>query len=373
MHILFVLQYYFPYVGGLESLFQNLAEGLVRRGHFVKVVTTRLHQTLQTETVNGVEIERVKVPPYADRHFFTLFGILPSSRTARWSDIIHTAPYNGAVPAFLAARKASRPIVFTALEVLGSRWHQVEPNFMKAIAYRAFEKITVNLPYDRFVSISKATLNDCITHGMDAEKGCVIYPGVDAIFTPGQRSNSLRNRYKIPKDAFLYLYFGRPGITKGVDDLLEAAPEIQQHIPSAKLVLILANQPRRQYIDRCRLAEKLREKADILILPTKPRQQLADVLREADCIVIPSRTEGFGLTAAEACALNIPVVATDAGSLPEVISGRHVLVPIGSPHAIAQGVIRIWRKKWNEIPARRFSWDQMVDSYLSLYKEMLVK
>jgi hypothetical protein len=40
--ILFVLEYYSPHIGGMETLFQNLCEGLVKRGYKVAVVTSLL-------------------------------------------------------------------------------------------------------------------------------------------------------------------------------------------------------------------------------------------------------------------------------------------------------------------------------------------
>lgn len=371
MHILFVLQYYYPYVGGLESLFKNLTEGLAERGHHVKVVTTLLRKTNEREILNDVEIERVRVPFWADRYFFTVLGVPRANLAARNCDLVHTTPYTAVVPAFIAARRWGLPIVFTALEVLGSRWHTVERNIFRAFSYRAFEKLTTSLPYDRFAAISKATLDDCLTSGMDGERGQVIYPGVDKLFVPAPRTGALRKRCRIPDDAFLYMYYGRPGKTKGVDVLLAAAPLIQKSIPNAFLVLVLADQPRRQYLEMCALAKNLESLANILILPSLPRQELVTAIRDADCVVIPSRTEGFGLTAAEACATGTPVVATRAGSLPESVSGRHILVEAGSPKSIADGVTRIWRGEWQETSIHNYVWDAMVDAYVSLYKEIL--
>jgi len=68
--------------------------------------------------------------------------------------------------------------------------------------------------------------------------------------------------------------------------------------------------------------------------------------------------------------LDIPVVATRVGSIPEVISGRHVLVEPNSPKAIADGVVRIWQGQWEETQRKSFSWDDMIDTYEKIYKEL---
>jgi D-inositol-3-phosphate glycosyltransferase len=368
MQIAFVLQYYYPYVGGLESLSRHLAEGLARRGHTVRVVTIRLPGTLPDEILNGVYIQRVRTPSRADRFFFILIGILPALKAARQSDILHTAPYGGAIPAYLAAKMAGKPLILTALEVLGRRWFRMERNTIKAAAYRIFEKLIYRLPYNRFAAISKATLEDASALGMDSSLGRVIYCGVDPEFRYAPETGILRNQLGLTRDDFVYLYYGRPGITKGVDVLLRAAPQIQEALPNAHLALILADEPRLQYESLRRLAASFE---NIHFIPTVPRPELTGYLRDANCVVVPSLTEGFGLTTAEACALGIPVVATRVGSIPEVISGRHILVEPDSPAAIATGVIRISHGEWQETPLKTFSWDTMVDAYEQLYEEMI--
>jgi glycosyltransferase involved in cell wall biosynthesis len=368
MQIAFVLQYYHPYVGGLESLSRRLAEGLAQRGHTVRVVTIRLPGTLPDEILNGVYIQRVRTPRRADRFFFILTGILPALEAARQSDVLHTAPYGGPIPAYLAAKLAGKPLILTALEILGGRWSRLERNTLKAAAYRVFEKLVYRLPYDRFAAISGATLEDASALGMDSRLGRVIHCGVDPEFSSAPAAGLLRNRLGLTPGDFVYLYYGRPGITKGVDVLLRAALEIQKAIPHAHLALILADEPRKEYETLLCLAFPLE---NIHFIPSVPRSELTGYLRDADCIVVPSLTEGFGLTTAEACALGIPVVATRAGSIPEIISGRHVLVEPDSPAALAAGVIRISRGEWRETPLKTFSWDAMIDAYERLYEEVI--
>jgi D-inositol-3-phosphate glycosyltransferase len=48
MRILFVLEYYAPHVGGAETLFQNLCEGLTARGHVVDVITSKIAGTKES-------------------------------------------------------------------------------------------------------------------------------------------------------------------------------------------------------------------------------------------------------------------------------------------------------------------------------------
>lgn len=63
--------------------------------------------------------------------------------------------------------------------------------------------------------------------------------------------------------------------------------------------------------------------------------QMLEVIAGADIVVVPSRSEGFGLTALEAMALGRPVLASRAGGLPEVLGDAGVLVPVADPAALA--------------------------------------
>ena len=60
MRICFILDYYYPHMGGVEYLFKNLAEGLCREGHEITVLTRHLPGSPHKETINKVTIYRVR-------------------------------------------------------------------------------------------------------------------------------------------------------------------------------------------------------------------------------------------------------------------------------------------------------------------------
>jgi len=378
MRILFVLAHFYPYLGGAEYLFKRLTEGLAQKGYEVRVITTHLPGTTYFEKVNGVEIERVRTPRLARQYVFSAFASPAVVKRAFEYDLIHTSSNYSAAAAFLGAKLSGKPLVFTCNEVLGQRWRLVEPHQLKAWVYRSVEKVVVKLPYDRYVAISQATHEDVIRAGVNPSKSRVVYCGIDEVFSLYKAYSSdgrLRAQYGINKEDFLYVYFGRPGMTKGVEYLVRAAPLIQREIPNAHLALILAEEPRRQYLHLRTMIEALGPEAKIHLIPPAPeREQLARYLKEANCVVVPSLTEGFGLTTAEVCTLGIPVVASRVGSIPEVISGQHILVEPASPEAICAGVTRAWRGQYDQwkMP-KNFSWARMISEYEEVYHSVLDK
>ena len=104
-----------------------------------------------------------------------------------------------------------------------------------------------------------------------------------------------------------------------------------------------------------------------------------------DVVVVPSRFEGFGLTAAEAMACGKPVVASDVGGLPEVLGtegSAGILFPAGDAERLAELLLGL-----AESPARRlelgkcarlrveerFSFTQYQRRTQSLYSELLAQ
>jgi glycosyltransferase involved in cell wall biosynthesis len=81
------------------------------------------------------------------------------------------------------------------------------------------------------------------------------------------------------------------------------------------------------------------------------RDDVPMILRQADVLVLPSHWEPFGLVVVEAMAAGVPVVATAAGGVPEIITDGYtgLLVPPGDPQAMAAAIGRML----NDEPLRR--------------------
>lgn len=368
--VVFVVEYYYPHVGGGEIVFQHLAEGLAARGLDVHVVTCRLPDTAREETLRGVRIHRVVVPRAGRRHWFSLLALPRVLRLTDRATVVHTTTHNGAFPAWIGARLRGARCVMTVHEVFGPNWARLAGlGPLAARAFRAFESVAVRLPFDWQVCVSEYTRRKLEEYyPMPGRRSSVIYNGVDtALFDPERVDGAaLRQRLGI-EDRFVALYFGRPGYSKGLDYLIDAVPRMVDEIPSFLLLLLLADEPRDLYDAAVRRLRPHVEGGQVRILPPVAREALPAYLAAADCVVIPSLSEGFGLSAAEACAMGRPVVATTGGALPEVVSGRCILVPPRDASAIAEAAARASRGDVPILPARPFSWKAMVECHLNIY------
>ncbi len=369
MNILFVCEYYHPHIGGVEVVFKNLVEGMVSRGHRCRVLTCRLPGTPEKEDVNGVGVYRLKVPYRGARYWFGLLSVFWAFRLAGWADIVHTTTYGAAIPAFIAARLRRKRCVITIHEFWGKRWRELSgAGFLVAGAHRLVENIMVRLPFNARIAVSNYT-RDCLEKaGIGGAK--VIHNGIDkGFFKSGIEAD--RVKLGLPPDAFIYTYYGRPGMSKGVENLIKAVPEINRRLPGAVLLLILSHDPPSGYRRVLDLINQTGIRENVILLEPVPFASLPEYIAASDCIVIPSLSEGFGFAAAEACATGRPVVASDTGSLPEVVWGDCVLVKPGDPVAIAAGVEMVSKGRVLPIPPKAFDWSDCVEKYLATYKEVI--
>lgn len=372
MNLLFVLEYYPPHIGGVETVFEKLCEGLVERGHSVSVITSRLKNVTAFEIVNGVKVYRVGVP---NRYLFTFLAIPQAFKLAGKASLVHTTTYNGAFPAWLASRLHRKKCVITVHEVLGSSWKDLTGiSWFSARLHQLLEKLVIRLPFDRYVSVSGSTCDMLKMAGVDKSKLEVIYNGIDAgLFNPLNAEGKRIRKGLGLEGKFLYLYYGRPGISKGVEFLVQAVPHISEKVPDSKLLLILAHDPEDRYRYIKGMVKETGIEDRVLILDPVPKRELPDYIAAADCVVVPSLSEGFGFTAAEACAMQKPVVASDVASLPEVVSGRYVLVQPRNPLAIAEGISRVYHGEIKNSDSKIFSWESCVQGYLKVYEGVLGK
>jgi glycosyltransferase involved in cell wall biosynthesis len=106
--------------------------------------------------------------------------------------------------------------------------------------------------------------------------------------------------------------------------------------------------------------------------------QRRDLLAGARALAYPSRYEGFGLVPLEAMGAGVPVVASRAGALPEVLGDAAVLVDpedpadlaaaleqVSADEALRADLVRRGRER-----AARYSWDQAGDQFLDLYRSL---
>ena len=372
MNILFVLENYYPHIGGVETLFKGLTEGLAALGHQITVVTHRMKGTKKSETINGVKIYRVSC--FQSRYLFTVLSLPNVLVLSKKADIIHTSTYTGTLSAKIASSLLTKPCIITVPEILGQNWENFEMNYFSKKIHRLLEQIIIRLHFDMYISISGSTEKNVLEQGIHPSKSKVIYCGIDYTFFNPKLHDGTEIRKNLGlKDNFVYLFYGRPGISKGLEYLISAVNIISEEIPGSRLLAIVSKDITysKRYTFIMDLIKRLDVSDKIVLLNSVPYAQLPSYISASDCVVVPSLTEGFGFCAAEVCAMGKAVVASDTTSLPEVVSGQFVLVKTKDPASIAEGVRKVYDKNTSHTPLKKFEIKDFIQSYIGVYEGIL--
>ena len=361
MRILFVLEHFHPYVGGAEQLFWVLSTSLARQGHEVAVVTTLFREGLAAEEeVEGVRIYRVRC---FNRFLFSVFSLPKVVRLAGGYDIVHTTSYNAALPAWLGAKLRRRPVVITFHEVWSQLWWQLPyASFLQRLAFYSWERLLLLLPFQRYIAVSDYTKRAFLEHGISASRISRIYNGLEY--------EDLQGWQHQPPEQFTYTYFGRLGISKGLDLLLPAAAAMAARHPDSRLKLIIPTYPAPMF---SRIMQELRRYGlmeHTQLLHNLSRERLFEEICHSSCVVIPSYSEGFCFVAAETAAMGVPIVSSQLGALSETVSGPHIAVERQDAGAWAQALHRAYEGGWTRVPLRRFPLRESVAAYETLYRNM---
>jgi len=224
--------------------------------------------------------------------------------------------------------------------------------------------------YAAIAATSQATAQALVRLGVRAP--IVVVPaGVDdALF-------AMPRRREVPA----VLYIGRlDAFQKGLDVLLEAFAAVARR--SSGVRLWIAGRGRdRATLARC--AEELGIGRRIRWWGAVSERGKRRLLAHASVFVQPSRFEGFGIAAAEAMAVGLPVVASAVDSLPEVVQPPEggLVVPPEDPTALASALERLLcdadcRRALGQGARRiaeRFRWDAVADSFAAFLEERLAQ
>jgi D-inositol-3-phosphate glycosyltransferase len=370
MKICLVAESYSPAQGGVEFALQELVKGFLARGHQVRVIAASWEgHPSGVEKRGDLTIERIRTPHFFWRFWFVLFSLPAVLRAGRWADVVQGSTFAGGPPAFLGGWLAGKKKTLLVHEVYGPRWFRFEPNVIRALFYCVTEWIIVRLPFDRYVAPSHYTKDSIAELGISPGKISVIHHGDSKFPEAAASPTELRQKLNIHSDDFMFLTYGRTGVTKGFEHLVAAIPSVVAQVRHATFVLVLSGYDRRIWKKLQVEVGALPPGVCTLVSPVA-RDVLAGYVEAADAVVVPSLSEGFGFSALEACNAGKVVVATDAGSLPEVVFGKVVFVKAGSSAAISEGCVRAARGEVSVTPVKNFSWDKAVGEYLQMYEEL---
>lgn len=179
------------------------------------------------------------------------------------------------------------------------------------------------------------------------ERLIIFSPPVDTqrFISDGQRRMMAREKLNVPEDAILIGTVGNFNKLKGHEFLIDAFVHIQKMHPQTRVRILGDVTTHSQYytkevLGRAR-ALGLLENGQIGFM--NPHEHVADFLPAFDIFALTSRAEGVPTVVLEAMSCSLPVVATDVGSVCEVVENQvtgYIVPPLNS-EAIADAILKL--------------------------------
>jgi len=361
MRLLHVTHQYPPAIGGSEKYIADLSESLAARGHHVDVYTSRSrdYRTWANELparaqVGGVLVRRFwsvrRTPllwrvldeslrrywarPSAWYEPFILIGggplcpgmFIELLRTARRYDLVHLncLVYSHAFYAYLAARRQGVPVVLTPHVHAGQRE-----------TYGLGYQMRVLRGSARVFADTEAERSFLVRLGLDPDRVHVAGVGVRPETHPRRDPATCRRRLGLPESAFVLLFLGRQVAYKGLAAVVEAFRALRQQHSHVHLLVVGPETPFSHALFR-----GCTDEPGLTNLGAVTDDVRLDALNAADCLVLPSAGEAFGIVFLEAWVVGKPVVGPETDAAASLIDhGRDGwLVSLNDPDGIARAV-----------------------------------
>ena len=373
MRILHITKWFIPYRGGIETVVEQVASGLIERGIETQVLTCHHTPHLQddSEQIDQIPVRRTQ-------SFGNAFGT-PLSITypyhyrkmAEWADIIHFhSPFPVGELVFPWANLHGKKSVVTFHANPGNtRWRRLE-RLYRPIIRRVLERV------DRIV-VTSPQMRDTPDLLAGLRDKCRIIPLAANIDLPEENGvdvRALRRKHDLHHDNVV-LAVGRLIYYKGFRYLVKAMQNVD-----ASLVIVGRGEDQndlQQQINELGLADRVHLAGYV------SSDELVEYYTLADLFVLPSITaaEAFGIVQVEAMVHGLPVINTNLPTgVPFVSQDGETGITVSprDPQRLAEAINQLlsdeeFRVRLSEnarTRATQFSREAMINKHVSLYEEL---
>jgi L-malate glycosyltransferase len=376
----------YPSYGGSGVVGAELGLELARRGHSIHFISyappMRLdggkgHERIHFHAVDMLSYPLFEYPPYTD----ALASKLLEVASAQNLDLIHmhyAIPHS--VSAYLA-REMLKPTrylpVVTTLHGTDITLVGRDPSFLPITRFGIEQS-------DAVTAISnylRDATHEVFCTGCDIQ---VIYNFIDSDYYRRSPSEEVRKTLA-PGGEKIILHVSTFRPIKRITDCIEIVAALKKlkngaATRTAVKLVMCGDGPERAGAEG--LAARLGVAQSVEFVGKQPQSRVREYLSVADLLLLPSQSESFGLTALEAMACEVPVIATRVGGIPELVEdkGCGYLFDIGDVNGMAASALRVLSddrererlgRRGREIAVSRFATEKIIPQYEELYRKVV--
>jgi len=354
------------------KFFSNPRGGL---GRYESEIISRLEPS---ENFSYEQAKPVRTPDWLS-NFANVFGVDLKAVFNNHPIRIKSAPRDGIVhfanpslsPGILHSDSLSVVTVHDIYPYLQYRQKKADVSLSRK--YIEYAQVLLSRRADHLITVSYSTKRDLENYlDIPPEKISVTHLGVDTSHFHPTNPDTCFKSTCISNDKATLLYVGSLSKRKDPATLFAAFSEVLRTI-DAELILVGSGRAPDGKHDH--LLKELGIEDNVKFLDYVPDDKLVYLYGAADIFVMPSKYEGFGLPVLEAMACGTPVIASNVGSLPEVVDNAGVLVRPESPESFAGKIIHLLddSEYYNTLSERglyrasKFTWEQTVEKTINVY------
>lgn len=354
------------------------AEGL--RSRLGSLVTLAdIHIGDHVLRVNGQEVKRISPWPgllgMKSIGWVRLSGATQKAITKASPDIVHITNQT------MSFVRSLQPTVLTVHDII----EVLEPQNRKAAllnryVYRGISKA------DAIIAVSDYTKKSLMKYYGIADAIITVIPnGVDSTFhpIPDFRSTvgyqALCQELRLTSEIPIVLFVGSEHPRKNIGVALRAFAQLRTVYPSAIFLKVGEPGIREERARTLGLIDELGLRSAVRLIGHVSVERLNELYNLATVLVMPSSMEGFGLPPLQAMAAGLPIVASTATSLPEVVGEAGILLDPQDATAFANALTAVIgdTAKATDLrergfrQARLFNWDHIARTTMAVYNSLL--
>lgn len=325
--------------GGTEGQVNKLSQALDRNLISLQFVCLKEYGPfIDDMKAAGIPIKEFSIGTFYQLKTYAQIWRLSRFMRRERIQVCHSYNFYSNLIAVPAAVCAGVPVIIISIRDRGVYLSQMQRRVQVQICKLA----------DRILVNADAIRTWLLDQGVSDNKVSILRNGIDmCLYEKGTTTSDIRAELGISPAARLVVMLARLHPQKGIDEILQAAPQIKRRHPDVHIIIVgekleykggnvFKDSTYQQHLDELTVQLGIND----FVFFTGYRTDVPALLRQATLSVLPSHSEGLSNSLIESMAAGLPLVATDVGGNPELVNDgvNGLLVPVKNVAALAAAI-----------------------------------